>query len=495
MVWEPDSPSRRLSRATLVAAVVTAVLLGFAVASAVARTAKPVISGLAASPASVASGGTTTVSASVTGAAECTLTATKPVQGLPVTVPCESGSVSRSIEMPVNPGRKSLAYTLTLTATGAGGSAKAKTTVVVLDKAESPGDGRALAAGSEFTCAVLTSGHVACWGLNTNGQLGNGNQSTADVPVEVQGIDDATEVSAGHAHACALLSTGSVECWGLNGNGQLGNDSETSSDFPVEVQGITDASEVSAGWDSTCALLATGSVDCWGMGEGRLGDGSEASSDTPVEAAGITDATEVSAGWDHTCARLSTGRLLCWGQNGKGQLGTGSSSSFAYDSPVEVQGIAGAAAVSAGGEAADDPYTCALLSTGHVECWGANKEGQLGDGTTLNTTSPEEAQGISEATELGTHSEHSCALLSSGHIDCWGANGYGALGIGDRDSSDVPVAVQSIATAVSVAVGGRHTCALLSTGHAECWGGGANGALGDGKTTKFVTQPVEVSGI
>ncbi len=380
-VWEPGSTSRRLLHASIALIAASAVLLGFAGASA-AKSAKPVISGLAASPAAVASAGTTTVSATVTGAVQCTLSATKPVQGLPVTVPCESGSVSQAIEMPVNSGRKSVRYTLTVTATGAGGSAKAKTTVVLLDKSESPGAGRGLAAGSEFTCAVLATGHVACWGLNGNGQLGSGNQTSTDVPVEVQAIDDATQVSAGHGHTCALLSTGHIECWGLNGNGQLGDGSETSSDYPVEVHGITDATEVSAGWDSTCALLATGNVECWGMGEGRLGDGSEASSDTPVEAVGVTDATELTAGWDHTCARLSTGRILCWGQNTKGQLGTGSSSSFAYDSPVEVQGITDAAAVSAGGEAADDPYTCALLSTGHVECWGANKEGQLGDGTT-----------------------------------------------------------------------------------------------------------------
>jgi alpha-tubulin suppressor-like RCC1 family protein len=484
-----------LLRVSLALITATIVALGSAAASQ-AKTAKPVVSGLVASPASVASGGTTSVSAAVTGAVECTLASTKPLQGLPVTVPCESGSVSRSIEMPINSGKKSLEYKLMLTATGAGGSAKAKTTVVLLDKSESPGDGRGLAAGAEFTCGVLATGHVACWGLNTYGELGNGNKTSSDVPVEVQGVNDVTQVTAGSAHACALLATGHIACWGLNANGQLGDGSDASSLLPVEVQGIDDATEVSAGPVQTCALLASGRVECWGTG--YLDDGSEADSDTPVEAEGITDATEVSTGSDFTCVALSTGQILCWGANGKGQLGTGSSSSSPSDSPVEVQGISDAAAVAAGGvtgTAQENAYACALLSTGHVECWGANQEGQLGDGTTSSTADPTEAQGISEASELGAHSEHTCALLSSGHIDCWGANAYGALGNGDRYSSDVPVMVQSIADAVSVASGPRHTCALLSTGHAKCWGGGANGALGDGKTTKFATQPVEVTGI
>lgn len=501
-MWGSGAPTRRRLRAGLAVITATVLMLGWASAS-VAKTTKPVISSLAASPASVASGSTTTVSASVSGAAECTLAANKPLQGLPVTTSCESGIVSRSIEMPVNSGARSLNYTLTLTATGAGGSSKAKTTVVLLDHSESPGDGRDVTAGSEHTCSVLTTGHVVCWGLNkvgSIGQLGNGDLTSSDIPVEVLGISDATEVSAGSHETCALLGTGHVACWGLNQFGQLGDGSDEPSSVPVEVLGIDDAIQVSAALSHVCAVLATGRVECWGAGEGGLlGDGSEASSDVPVEVLGIQDATLISASYSHSCAVLSTGRVMCWGRNNKGQLGTGSGSSFPYTSPVEAQGITDAAAVSAGGEeasgrGASDAFTCVLLSTGHVECWGANKEGQLGDGTKLDTTDPTEAQGISEASELSTHSEHACALLLSGHIDCWGANGAGALGDGTYSSSDVPVAVQSITDARSVGSGPLHTCTTLSTGHVKCWGESPNGALGHGKTKKS-SVPVEVSGL
>lgn len=93
---------------------------------------RPVISNLLATPATVPSGGSTTVSASVTGATGCTLSSNKPVAGLPDSFSCGSGSVEVEISMPANTGRKAVKYKLTLTATGADGKAKkAKTKVSV----------------------------------------------------------------------------------------------------------------------------------------------------------------------------------------------------------------------------------------------------------------------------------------------------------------------------------------------------------------------------
>ena len=313
-------------------------------------------------------------------------------------------------------------------------------------------DAVGVAPGGADACALLSNGHVNCWGSGSAGELGNGSTppSESDMPVEVQGIVNATEVVAGGEHACAALSSGHVDCWGANENGQLGNGEEGlngHSGTPVEVQGITNASQVAAqGWDS-CALLSSGHIDCWGWNwSGQLGNGEGGlyvNSAKPVEVRGITNATEVATGSNYSCAVLSGGHVECWGSSSGGQLGDGKTHTeppYGSYTPVEVQGIAGATEVAAGGY-----HSCALLSSEHIECWGWNQSGQLGDDSTRNSDTPVEVRGITNATEVAAGGEHSCALLSSGHIDCWGENGSGELGNGSTMNSRTPVEVHALA--------------------------------------------------
>ena len=76
--------------------------------------------------------------------------------------------------------------------------------------------------------------------------------------------------------------------------------------------------------------------------------------------------------------------------------------------------------------------------------------------------------------------QHSCAVLSDGSIQCWGLNRYGQLGNGTTENSSVPVTVKNINNATSVSLGERYTCALLSNGSIKCWGKNDNGLLGQG---------------
>jgi len=135
------------------------------------------------------------------------------------------------------------------------------------------------------TCALLSSGHIDCWGNNERGGLGDGSTTDSNTPTEVQGIDNAVQVAAGWRDTCALLSTGHVDCWGADEDGQLGNAArQESSATPVEVQGISSAKQVTVGNQDACALLSSDQIDCWGENSvGQLGDGKTAESDLPVE--------------------------------------------------------------------------------------------------------------------------------------------------------------------------------------------------------------------
>jgi alpha-tubulin suppressor-like RCC1 family protein len=336
-------------------------------------------------------------------------------------------------------------------------------------------------AGGSY-CAVLSTHHLDCWGYNSNGQLGDGTTTSSDVPVAAVGITAATAVASDNGGSfCAVLSTGHLDCWGYNGYGQLGNGNTTTYTVPQPVKNISTATAVIGSDYGFCAVLSTGHLDCWGdNGYGELGDGSTANdSDVPVAVHKITNAAAVIGGDYGFCARLSTSHLDCWGYGGYGALGNGTTTDSGV--PVAVTGISTAQAVAS--DSASGGY-CAVLSTGHLDCWGYNGSGQLGDGTTTSSDVPVAAIGITKATEVSGDVDGGsfCAMLSTGHLDCWGYNYYGELGNGNTTTYTLPQPVENVTTATAVTGGYYGFCARLSTSHLDCWGYGSDGELGNGAT-------------
>ncbi|MCX7177083.1 MAG: hypothetical protein NT159_24815 [Proteobacteria bacterium] len=351
----------------------------------------------------------------------------------------------------------------------------------------------AISTGLSHSCVLLSSGAVQCWGDNSFGQLGNGSITSSNSPLAVTGITNAIALSAGSYHACAVLVTGSVQCWGYNAQGQLGNGTKVDSSSPVTVASISNAIAVSAGEYHTCALRSSGGVQCWGSnGYGRLGNGSTNDSLIPVAVSSVSTAVSLSAGDSHNCVVLRSGLVQCWGYNGFGQLGNNITTGFTpTTSPVSVSSISNVLAVSAGNN-----HTCALLGNGTLQCWGINDSGQLGNGSTNGFNSvpnPVTVRSISNAIAVSA-GHHTCALLSSGTIQCWGANTSGQLGNGTTVDSKTPVTTKTISAAIGVSAGGNYTCALISDGKAECWGSNTSGQLGTGNTTNSAV-PVGVVGV
>jgi alpha-tubulin suppressor-like RCC1 family protein len=187
-----------------------------------------------------------------------------------------------------------------------------------------------LAAGWQHSLALSSDGRVLAWGANNVGQLGNGTNTPSNIPVSVDLPDGviATDLEAGNLHSLALLSDGRVLAWGANNVGQLGNGTNTSSNVPVSVDlpdGVA-VTKLSSGSEHTLALLSDRRVLAWGWNAfGQLGNGTNTTATAPVPVAlpsGVT-VTGLAAGGDHSLALLSDGQVLAWGHNGAGQLGDG----------------------------------------------------------------------------------------------------------------------------------------------------------------------------
>ncbi|MEO1059332.1 MAG: hypothetical protein AAFY28_20700, partial [Actinomycetota bacterium] len=376
----------------------------------------------------------------------------------------------------------------------------------------------AVAAGGDHTCALTAAGAVTCWGDDVFGQLGNGDpRSDAFAPTDpialpqVDGAPTtATAIAAGQNHTCAILSTGDVACWGQNDVGQLGlgavgGDFETSPAGPVLLPSVdgnaTTAVAISAGSSHTCAVLNTGDVTCWGSdSSGQLGNGganeNDPSPSAPLLLPGDRTASEVSGGRQHTCAVLNDGAVTCWGSDADGQLGNGPGSAdvTAPSGTITLPNGSTAAAVSTG-----NAHTCARLSGGALTCWGADFFGQLGNGP----AGPEEAP--NGTIDLGTNTTaldvaasagHTCAVLNTGAATCWGNDAFGQLGNGPgADNVATPtgtVALPGGASATAVSLGLRHSCALLAGGDITCWGADGSGQLGIDGDGSNVDAPLEV---
>lgn len=203
---------------------------------------------------------------------------------------------------------------------------------------------------------------------------------------------------------------------------------------------------VGSGYYYSCALLSNGNVQCWGR-------------NTKGETAGYSGrmAKAVSLDGFHSCALMSLGNVQCWGADDLSDtVGFTKLGNLGVDTSAGYSG-GNATALSVG-----YIHSCALLSTGNVQCWGFNNYGQ--------------SVGYSggNATAVSAGVQHSCALLTNGNVQCWGRNDTGES------------AGYSGGNAISVSAGYGHSCALLSNGNVQCWGGPYDGYSGGNATAVAV---------
>jgi alpha-tubulin suppressor-like RCC1 family protein len=273
-----------------------------------------------------------------------------------------------------------------------------------------------LSAGLEFTCAILATGQVKCWGDNSKGQLGvsgNHGAESGTMGTNLPAIDlgvgrTAKAISTGRQHACAILDNDTVKCWGANTYGQLGSGDTISQVYPI-----------------------IGTYPVVDLGTGRT-------------------AKAIAVGAFHTCVIIDNGAVKCWGYNATGQLGTDSTNNLGDGSgemgdallPITL-GAGRTAKAIAASKRGDRDYTCAVLDNGTLKCWGANDMGQLGQGdigTSANRGDESGEMALLGSVNLGTNmsvttvamgAAHSCVILTSTNIKCFGHGNNGKLGLGN----------------------------------------------------------------
>lgn len=320
---------------------------------------------------------------------------------------------------------------------------------------------RALATstGGGHTLALCTDGSLAAWGANNSGQLGNGTTTNSLVPVEV----DRTGVLAGRTVVAiatgqnisyALCSDGTLAGWGYNGNGLLGDDAG-SRNRPVEVPMAgalagRRVSAIAAGEFHALALCTDGTLAAWGFnGNGRLGNGNTLNSTLPVavDRSGVLrgkTVVSIAVGSGHNLALCTDGTVVAWGANNNGQLGNGGTVASAVPVAVDLSGLP--AGITVTSIAAGWNHSLALCSNGTAVSWGYNNSGQLGDGTTVNRLTPVNVDrngvlAMRRIVSLSGGGGQSLAFFEDGTVAAWGHNGGGQLGNNSQANSSVPVDV------------------------------------------------------
>ncbi|MFA5532516.1 MAG: hypothetical protein WDA13_02885, partial [Candidatus Shapirobacteria bacterium] len=153
-----------------------------------------------------------------------------------------------------------------------------------------------------------------------------------------------------------------------------------------------------------------------------------------------------------------------------------------------------------------EAHTCSVKGNGTVFCWGDNRKGQLGIGTTANKTTPVQVIGeggtgvLTDVEKIIANEYSTCALKNNGDVLCWGSNDEGEGGINGTTYKMYPVPVLGVgATGVlsnveSISGGQKHNCAVKTDGTAFCWGYNSTGQIGNNTYGANVLYPTQVVG-
>jgi alpha-tubulin suppressor-like RCC1 family protein len=237
----------------------------------------------------------------------------------------------------------------------------------------------------------------------------------------------------------------------------------------AQSNGVQRGTAAFAGGSShSCGVDLNGAGYCWGDNtSGQLGDGTTSMSAVPRPISGGLSFAMLAASGSSTCGLSTTGTAYCWGVNNAPSVPTAVSTTLTFSTIAS--GLS---------------HQCALTTEGIAYCWGNNTSGQLGDGTTVTSTSPVPVSGGRAFVDIDSEGYHTCAITRDGQGFCWGANSFGQVGDGSVATPVTrPVAVTGTHAFVMISVMSSASCGVTVAGMALCWGRNSSGQLGDGTLT------------
>lgn len=369
----------------------------------------------------------------------------------------------------------------------------------------------------QHTCAIDAYGAVYCWGLNDNGQLGNGNTTPSNTPVAVNmsGVlagRRAKAIVTGYWHTCIIASDDLPYCWGAAG--RLGDGAGASSTTPIAVKVDGNLSgktvqKIVSSWAKTCVLASDNYEYCWGNGDyGSLGwnswVGGGSNEPVPVYMGGVLAGKTIkdifSPGDYHSCAIASDNRAYCWGWNLHGQLGIGNNTDSSVPVAVNTSGVLKNKRILS--LSTNDDTTCVVASDNKAYCWGSDVLGSLGDGGavggSVNLPVAVDTTGVLASVGLvgiakGFDSSV-CAYSSELKHYCWGLDDFYQLGDATTSNKPSPIIAASINNldTMMLYVGFKGDCLLTNNYSLYCWGQGSSGRIGVGNNNNSATPALIV---
>jgi alpha-tubulin suppressor-like RCC1 family protein len=318
-----------------------------------------------------------------------------------------------------------------------------------------------VSAGLYHTASTKTDGTLWTWGSNSVGRLGDGTSVNRSSPVQVGALTNWSQVSAGGNHTACVKTDGTLWTWGAGSNGQLGNSLAGLTYSPIQVGALTNWAQVSAGSSRTACVTTAGTLFTWGRNSyGYLGQNNTIDRSSPVQVGALTNWAQVSLGYATACV-TTAGTLFTWGRNNSGQLGQ--NNTINLSSPVQVGALTDWSYVSSG-----SGNCMALKTDGTLWVWGSNRFGQLGNGAAgfgINKSSPVQIGVLTNWAQVSVGDSHCAAVKTDSTLWTWGRNKtnydvFGSLGDGTTLNRSSPVQIGALTNWVQVAAGGYQTAAI-----------------------------------
>lgn len=379
----------------------------------------------------------------------------------------------------------------------------------------------AISLGQYHSAGLDSEGKLYTWGYNNLGQLGNSTTANSYTPICLNDISGnpfygktVAQIALGCGHCVALDGDGKFYDWGNNGHGELAIGSETASSTPICLSSLSGNllygktfTQVAAGGYTIGAIDSSGKLYICGLnGSGQLGVGTTSNTTTAFCLNDISGnafngkvLTKVALGTYHSAAIDSDKKLYVWGTNENGQIGNGADITSYFPSPLCLSGVSGNPLYgkSITQVALGDSHSAAIDSDGKLYTWGCNNYGQLGNGSTTDSTTPVCLTTLSgnplygkSITQIELGVGFSSAIDSNNQLYVWGRNSDGQLGRNNTTKSTTPICLTTLSggvlkgkTIASASIGDGFSSAIDSNGRAYSWGYNKYGRLGNNTTT------------